>query len=148
MDTYHAELPIAILDRLSMPITECGCYAWLGKHGTGGYPYISYRIWRSRVTRKAATVAWELENGEEVPEGLEISHLCLQEWCVNPEHVTPETHSENLKRRRPYRFVLSCPHCGGLKEQTKNGSRRLQWTCIPCRDRRSREWRVKRKTSL
>jgi hypothetical protein len=101
---YHEAEPVAeILERLSIPIPECGCWAWLGKHGTHGYPNINYRIRpQERLTRKTATVAWELHNCLEVPKGLEISHLCGMEWCVNPEHLVTETHSDNLKRRRPY----------------------------------------------
>lgn len=104
MRHYHEAEPLSeIMERLSMPIPECGCYAWLGKHGTHGYAYIAYRIGpQKRVHRKAATVAWELANAMEVPKGLELSHTCLQEWCVNPEHLIAETHSENLKRRRPF----------------------------------------------
>lgn len=99
----QAEPVAEIVDRLSMPIPECGCYAWLGKHGTHGYPNIAYRPKPgARKHRKAATVIWELSNASEVPKGLEISHLCGQEWCVNPNHLTVETHIENLKRRREF----------------------------------------------
>lgn len=100
--TYQRESVDAILDRLSEP-TDSGCWKWNGKHGTHGYAYISYRIKpQERIWKKTATVAWELANAMEVPKGLEISHTCLQEWCVNPEHLIAETHSENLKRRRPF----------------------------------------------
>ena len=110
-----------------MPIPECGCWMWLGKIGTHGYANISYRLDGKRLHRKAATVAYEQTKGE-VPKGLEVSHLCGQEWCVNPDHLIAETHSENLKRRGPFDHR----QWGGLckrghvlpppEERNKNGS--------------------------
>jgi hypothetical protein len=125
---YHQAEPVAdMMTRLSMPITECGCHAWLGKYGTHGYPYALYRVGKQqRVTRKAATVAYELAKGP-VPDGLEVSHTCKQEWCVNPDHLIAETHSENLKRRRPFpRFKGNLCKNGHslppLAERNKNGA--------------------------
>lgn len=34
-----------------------------------------------------------------IPEGLEIDHLCRVPACVNPAHLEPVTHDENMKRR-------------------------------------------------
>ena len=102
MRAYHDAEPVAeMMERLSMPIPECGCYAWLGKHGTGGYAYVAYREGNKRFHRKAATVALELASGPR-PEGLEVGHSCLMEWCVNPAHLRWITHSKNLQERRPY----------------------------------------------
>ena len=33
-----------------------------------------------------------------VPEGLELDHLCRNPGCVNPEHLEPVTHAENIRR--------------------------------------------------
>jgi hypothetical protein len=99
---YHeAETPEAIIARLSVPIPECGCSAWLGKIGTHGYPHMAYRVGGKRLHRKVATVVYELANGA-VPPGKEVSHSCKQEWCVAEPHLLAETHSQNLKRRRPF----------------------------------------------
>jgi len=99
---YHIPEPVAdMMARLSLPVPECGCHAWLGKFGTGGYAYASYRLGKRRLTRKAATVAYELKNGQ-VPEGLELDHLCRSVWCVNADHLQAVTHSENLRRRLPF----------------------------------------------
>jgi hypothetical protein len=40
---------------------------------------------------------WEQVNGL-VPEGLEMDHLCRVRSCVNPEHLEPVTHAENMRR--------------------------------------------------
>ena len=33
-----------------------------------------------------------------IPDGLEIDHLCRNRGCVNPGHMEPVTHRENLMR--------------------------------------------------
>lgn len=34
-----------------------------------------------------------------IPDGLEIDHLCRTPPCVNPSHLEPVTHLENMRRR-------------------------------------------------
>jgi hypothetical protein len=46
---------------------------------------------------KAHRVAYELVKGS-IPDGLELDHLCRIPACVNPEHLEPVTHAENLRR--------------------------------------------------
>jgi hypothetical protein len=90
------------IERLSLPIPECGCFAWLGKHNPRkGYAQIDYREGGRRHHRNASTVVYEVVKGR-VPIWQEVSHLCLQEWCVNPDHLIAETHKGNLDRRRPF----------------------------------------------
>lgn len=136
---YHEPEPVAeIMERLSMPIPECGCYGWLGKIGTGGYAYLAYRDGDKRLHRKAATVALELA-GRPRPEGLEVDHLCRSRWCVNPDHMRYATRSENSLNRAPYRWVPNCQHCGQPKERT--GWQKAEWVCRTCNARRAKLWR-------
>lgn len=34
----------------------------------------------------------------EVPDGLELDHLCRNKACVNPDHLEPVTHAVNIER--------------------------------------------------
>ena len=133
-----------MMERLSMPEPNTGCFIWLGKLGTHGYANIAYREDGKRHFRKAATVAYELANGP-VPEGLEVSHICPgggNVWCVNPDHLIVETHAENLARRRPFDRRTY----GGL---CKNGhvlpppeQRASNNSCPICRAEYLKKWRA------
>jgi hypothetical protein len=84
---------------------------------------------------------------QEVPKGREISHVCGHEWCVNPGHLVIETHSENLKRRKPFpRFKGNvCKNGHPLppkEERNKNGS------CPICYAEYQRKWKLANRTRM
>jgi hypothetical protein len=47
--------------------------------------------------RPAHVVMYERHVGL-VPDGLELDHLCRNTSCVNPSHLEPVTHAENMRR--------------------------------------------------
>jgi hypothetical protein len=69
------------------------CWPWLG--GTRGQQKRGRITWRGRE-RYAYRVTWELANGIEFPDGLQARHSCDNPRCVNPAHITPGTHAQNM----------------------------------------------------
>lgn len=70
-----------------------GCLVWIGARIKTGYG-------QTRVGNRvhmAHRAYFELRVGP-IPEGLELDHLCRNRGCVNPDHLEPVTHKENLLR--------------------------------------------------
>lgn len=65
------------------------CWIWQGYVNENGYPS-SGSGWAHREL-------YEMLSGS-IPPGLELDHLCRVRCCVNPDHLEPVTHAENLRR--------------------------------------------------
>lgn len=72
---------------------DIGCWLWTGTISASGYG----RLKRQGRDIFAHRFAYELLVGP-IPEGLVIDHLCRTRSCVNPDHLEPVTHAENLRR--------------------------------------------------
>ena len=74
------------------------CWIWQGSTSVDGYGKIQHR---SRTWR-AHRLSYFIHNGE-IPESLCVRHhptLCNNPLCVNPNHLTVGTHSDNMMDRR------------------------------------------------
>lgn len=75
-----------------------GCWPWQGAVAPNGYGLVNCLNHSGRrSTAGAHRVAYELERGP-IPDGLELDHLCRNSVCVNPAHLEPVTHQENVRR--------------------------------------------------
>lgn len=72
---------------------DTGCWLWHGAADNHGYG----RIKIDGVRILAHRFAYEAFVGP-IPHGLEIDHLCRTPSCVNPAHLEPVTHRENMLR--------------------------------------------------
>lgn len=71
------------------------------------------RIWIGGEKGKhyrAHRIVYEALVGE-IPSGLSLDHLCRIKRCVNPAHLEPVTHQENVKRGNSGKFQKAKTHC-------------------------------------
>ena len=74
------------------PVTESGCWIWVGWKGPRGYG----GVYRNHRRLYAHRVAWELYHGE-IPKGLCVLHQCDVPCCVNPDHLFLGSHKDNMR---------------------------------------------------
>jgi len=75
------------------PEPNSGCWIWLGHLTPKGYGRIQWGGTEIYVHR----AAWLFFRGP-IGNGLEIDHLCRMRCCVNPDHLEPVTHADNVRR--------------------------------------------------
>lgn len=69
------------------------CWIWQRQTNGVGYPVVGSRSNRKYVHR----LYYEEARGP-IPHGLSLDHLCSVSLCVNPDHLQPVTHTENVQR--------------------------------------------------
>lgn len=69
------------------------CWEWDAPDTSNGYG----NLYVGRKRMRAHRLSYEVFVGE-IPEGLEIDHLCRNRACCNPDHLEPVTARENTLR--------------------------------------------------
>lgn len=70
------------------------CWLWAGAKLPTGYG----RLYpEGRTGYYAHRLSWEIANGREVPSGLHVMHACDNPQCVNPNHLSVGTRSDNMR---------------------------------------------------
>jgi hypothetical protein len=123
---------------------ESGCWEWRGAHFQAtGYAVFTIRSdrdgkWRPTVAHR---VSYELHVGP-IPAGMPLDHLCRNRGCVNPKHLEPISHRENVLRgEAPCAIAVRENRCTRGHEYTpentlvkKSGKRECR-QCSRMRDR-------------
>jgi hypothetical protein len=78
------------------------CWPWRGATNQRGYGNF---MLTDGATAKSHRVTYELLVGP-IPEGLELDHTCRNTGCVNPAHLEPVTHAENIRRGYAHRKMM------------------------------------------
>lgn len=76
-----------------------GCWLWLRSTNRKGYAMLGGHWWRSSGGRSvlAHRISWEDARGERIPDGWTVDHLCRTRSCINPDHLKPGPHADNVR---------------------------------------------------
>lgn len=88
---------------------ESGCWLWKGSI----YQRTGYGQWYNSHKKKGGVAHkpfYEWVYGQ-VPEGLQLDHLCRVAHCVNPRHLEPVTPAENMRRADVALGIRSAATC-------------------------------------
>jgi hypothetical protein len=112
---------------LPHPVT--GCWTWLAAKTADGYGV----FWHDGLQLRAHRFVYEVYRGE-IPEDLQIDHLCRNRGCVNPYHLEAVTAKVNIERGRG-----SWTHCARGHEIDGLNSAGKRF-CKECQRERFRRW--------
>lgn len=123
-------------------ITDTGCWEWTRATDGRGYGIVNFRGKSCRAHRLSYTAF----KGE-IPPGLVVMHACDNPPCINPDHLSIGTTSDNIrdavaKKRHPKSRVTECPAGHSYAEYgmtTRRGHRK----CREC-DRTHQRTRAKK----
>jgi len=112
------------------------CWMWLAFCDVHGYGKFGGLDWRQ--VQLAHRFSFELLVGP-IPKGLTLDHLCRNPRCVNPAHLEPVTHKDNVLRgESPMAKQAKQTHCKRghlLPPKNERGKRE----CAECGRIRARE---------
>lgn len=121
------------------------CWPWLGSLNNKGYGIFG--------STKYAHRAVYVHVFGEIPDGLELDHLCRNPICVNPLHLEAVTHKENMRRGfNPWGINARKTHCVNGHELTEgnvyNRKDKEARQCRQCKRRRDQEYGRKSRGKL
>lgn len=100
-------------------VDERGCWVWQGDVTSYGYGSITWREDGKRYRIGAHRYFYQRKYGP-IPTGLHLDHLCRNPLCVNPDHLEPVTHAENLRRGNSTK--LSVIQVAAIRDAYASGS--------------------------
>ncbi len=118
------------------------CWEWCGALRSDGYGHKYYKGKYWSVHR----LVWTALVGE-IPDGMDIDHLCRNRKCCNPDHLEVVTRSTNLLRgaRNGYQRKTHCPYGHPYSGENLVVNSRNRRECRECQHRRSKESRLRGK---
>lgn len=127
------------------------CWLWTASLNWQGYGKFG-RGKKGEGWERAHRTAYHLLVGE-IPDGLELDHLCRNRRCVNPSHLEAVTHRVNeLRGIAPMAILAAKTHCPQGHPYDEANTYLYKATgkdfparqCRICRQNRITEWNLKR----
>ena len=120
---------------------ENGCWIWHAAISSTGYGC----YWFEGRVESAHIASYKMHVGS-IPSGMELDHTCNVPRCVNPTHLNPVTHQQNIQlafQRVPKKKSAKCKRGHDL-----TGENRASWGtgdyCKICNAMRTRKSYAKR----
>jgi hypothetical protein len=118
------------------------CWLWTGFLDRYGYGQISVQNRREKAHR----AAYEAFVGP-IPDGLVIDHTCRVRRCVNPAHLEPVTHAENVRRGiAPNARKTQCPK-GHVYDDANTYRAAGRRDCRACRREATRRYEARKQAA-
>lgn len=126
-----------------IPVTESGCWLWIGATNTKGYGVIVSSNASTRKKTMAHRYSYERTIGP-IPEGLQIDHLCRVRCCVNPFHLEAVDARTNVLRgvglASQNAVKTHCRYGHEFDESNTQWTKRRSRNCRTCEKKRLAEW--------
>lgn len=131
-------------------IQDCGCWEYDGFLDKDGYPLLCVTKREGNTTSYVYRYYFE-KWVRPIPKGMELDHLCFNRNCINPAHLQPVTHAENI--RRSYVNNQNHLYCKNGHSREEAGTYRFirngkeSMTCLRCRNKSNQRYYQMRKAA-
>jgi hypothetical protein len=120
--------------RVDRSAGDDACWPWIGAKTYRGYG----AFWDGKKHSNGHRYSYELHSGVEIPDGMQIDHLCRVTYCVNPKHLELVTRKENMRRMGD--AVTHCRMGHAYAPENTYKDKRGSRSCLICRRARSTAW--------
>lgn len=114
------------------------CWHWQGNRNQKNYGYLRPVLGGRKRNIRAHRFSWEMANGQPIPKGMIVRHLCDNPICVNPKHLLLGTHAENtmdaIVRGRFFNSLAN------LRNSYKSKPKPAPEFCVRCGHRRTDDY--------
>ncbi len=140
----QARQKFTVLERFWKKVNKtASCWIWTGCRTLAGYGHIRLHGRKSPMVY-AHRFSYESTFGS-IPDGKELDHLCRNTLCVNPNHLEPVSHRQNMLRGNTFGSLNAmkthCPngHAYEGENLIVDGAKRKCRLCVRAR-RMAKHW--------